>query len=474
MTFYFYDLETSGFNPRTDRIMQFAGQRTTLELETVGEPDNLLIKMTPDVLPEPGAVLVHGITPQRTLKEGVTEAKFCKYFEDKIFKPDTVFVGFNNLRFDNEFIRFTLWRNFFDAYEWSWKNGCSLWDMLDLARATRALRPEGINWPFDSKGKPTNRLQSLSTMNSLPHVDAHDALSDVNALISLAALLRQKQPRLFDYFFNIRTKDRVRDLVTQGKPLLYTSGRYSSDFCNTTVVVMVAEKADNSGALMYDLRIDPEQFTKLDATDLKQLWQDRSANAEYFPVKELKYNRCPALSPIGVLDGEVRERINLDQAAVNHNLKKLSQYPRFGEKLKEALDSMWPKSQPQMVIDEQKVDGLLYEGFVNGSDKIKMSAVRAAGEDNVGSLGLKFSDARLESLLPLYISRNFPGSLSPAQKDHWKTFVLQKLNSGGKTSLAEQYFQKIDEALASGGLSKQKFSLLEDLKDYGTAITPAA
>ena len=105
-SFYFYDLETSGVNPRTGRIMQFAGQRTDLSLKPIGEPDNILIKLTNDVLPEPDAILITGITPQSTQVDGITEAEFLRYFSDNICAPDTIFVGFNNVRFDDEFIRF--------------------------------------------------------------------------------------------------------------------------------------------------------------------------------------------------------------------------------------------------------------------------------------------------------------------------------------------------------------------------------
>src|SRR5579884_1078578 len=188
MTFYFFDLETSGFSCRDDRVMQFAGQRTDMELNPLGEPDNILIKMTPDVLPQPDAVLVHGITPQRTLAEGITEAEFAKYLTSQVCNKDTIMVGYNNLRFDNDFIRFTLWRNFHDAYEWSWKEGCSTWDLLDVVRMTRALRPDGIKWPFAPDGTPSNRLEYMTVVNNLEHVNAHDALSDVQAAIDVARL----------------------------------------------------------------------------------------------------------------------------------------------------------------------------------------------------------------------------------------------------------------------------------------------
>ena len=158
---FFYDLETSGISPRNSRIMQFAGQRTDLNLNPIGEPIDLHVAMTPDILPDPEAVLITGITPQKTLAEGLTEAEFLRYFTDEVATPGTVFMGFNTVRFDDEFIRFLHYRNFFDAYEWQWQDSRSKWDMLDVVRITRALRPDGIKWPFDSKGRASNRLELL-------------------------------------------------------------------------------------------------------------------------------------------------------------------------------------------------------------------------------------------------------------------------------------------------------------------------
>ena len=104
-SFFFYDLETSGFDAKAARIVQFAGQRTDMDLQPLGDPVNVIIKLTPDVLPDPDAVLVTGITPQQTLSEGITEADFLKLFYEEVVKPDTIFVGFNSVRFDDEFMR---------------------------------------------------------------------------------------------------------------------------------------------------------------------------------------------------------------------------------------------------------------------------------------------------------------------------------------------------------------------------------
>ena len=245
-TFFFYDLETSGLNPREDRIMQFAGQRTDSEFNLIGEPVDILVKMTSDALPSPGAIMVTKITPQSTLRDGISEAEFCRYITEEVFIPNTVTLGYNTVRFDDEFMRATLWRNFYDPYEWEWKDGRSRWDILDVVRLVRALRPEGINWPFTEEGKATNRLELLTKLNGLSHEHAHDALSDVYATIAVAKMLKEKQPKMFEYLYKMREKNAVKQLVNleHKKPFVYASGRYASDFNNDEKLEYIANIAN--------------------------------------------------------------------------------------------------------------------------------------------------------------------------------------------------------------------------------------
>jgi exodeoxyribonuclease-1 len=471
-TFYFYDLETSGFSGRNDRIMQFAGQRTDKDLNPIGEPDNIYIKMTADILPQPEAVLVHGITPQKTLAEGITEAEFAKYLTSQVSVPDTILVGYNNIRFDNDFIRFTLWRNFHDAYEWSWKNGCGTWDLLDVTRMTRALRPEGIKWPFAPDGKPSNKLEYITSVNGLDHADAHDALSDVMACLALARLLKQKQPKLFEYLLNNRSKDKIAPLVNAGRPLVYTSGRYPSEFNKTTVAVIVTQKDDKSGALMYDLRIDPDEFRDLPAAELAARWSARGEDVPYFPVKTVGYNKCPAMAPFEVLEkDDGYAKLQLHKELVLNHLQKLKKADGFGAKLLEALEIMWPKRQAGLVDDPLKVDGQLYDGFLPDGDRAKMSVIRTAKAEELSNLNLDFKDGRLKLLLPLYKARNFQTNLNDQERQEWEFFRRQKLVASGQM---ERFFGRLEEIAKTPGIDDQKRYLLEELNLYAQTVTPGA
>jgi exodeoxyribonuclease-1 len=469
MKLYFFDVETSGFRAREDRIMQFAGQRTDMDLNPVSEPDNILVKMTPDILPQPDAVLVHGITPQKTIAEGITEAELTKYLTSQVFTKDTIAVGFNNIRFDNDFIRFTFWRNFTDAYEWCWKDGCSTWDLLDVVRMTRALRPDGIKWPVDSEGRPSNKLEYLSRINKLDHVDAHDALSDVNASIALAKLIKDKQPQLFNYLLEHRSKNKVAPLVGAGKPIVYTSGRYPSEFNKTTVAVSAIEKPDKSGALMYDLRIDPDEFKNLNAAELAKKWAARGDDAPYFPVKVLSYNRCPAVAPLTVLEkDDGYKKLGLHKEVIKDHYGKLRTATGFGEKLLEALEVMWPKRTTELVADPQKVDNQLYDGFIKDEDKTKMSALRSSNPKEISDFS--FKDERLNLMLPLYKARNYPSTLDQQELTDWEQFRQTKLIASGQ---AKNFFKRLEELAKTPGLDGEKQYLIEELNLYAQSVLPA-
>lgn len=195
-TFFFYDLETSGLNPRQDRIMQFAGQRTDLELRPIGEPYNILVTLNDDTLPAPDALFVTGITPQQTQADGMTEAEFAKLWSTKCLPKIPLWLGLIIFVLTTSLFGRFFWRTFNDPYEWAWRDGRSRWDMLDVVRMTRALRPEGIEWPVVD-GKEVNKLELITKVNGIDHFKAHDALSDVEALIATTKLIKDKQPQLY-------------------------------------------------------------------------------------------------------------------------------------------------------------------------------------------------------------------------------------------------------------------------------------
>lgn len=473
-TLFWYDLETSGINPREDRVMQFAGQRTTLELEPVGDPVNVFITMSNDILPQPDAILLTGITPQQTINDGVTEAAFLKKFCDEIAVPGTIFVGFNTIRFDDEFMRYLQYRNFYDPYVWQWKEDRGRWDLLDVVRMTRALRPEGMHWPVVD-GKPGNRLELLTKANNIPHDGAHDALADVVASIEIAKLIRKNQPKLFTWLLKMRDKSQVKALVETGEPFVYSSGKYANDTEKTTVAAWLAEHPKKQGALVYDLRTDPTEFLTMDAQALAERWRwtaDREAPPR-LPVKTMQFNRCPAVAPLSVLDEASQQRIRLSPELAQTHLKIIKENPSFKETVVAALALLDVEQGKRQKTQKLPAEAQLYDGFFDTHDSNLFGVVRAAQPNELTpELAESFHDKRLKTLLARYKARNYPTSLTPDERTAWEAHRHEALLGGGQNSQLAKFMHRLGE-LAQSDTSGNKRFLLEELQLYAESIMPS-
>lgn len=460
-TFFFYDLETSGFDPRTQRIMQFAGQRTTLDLEPIGQPVDVLIELTSDVLPDADAILVTGITPQRTRSEGLTEKQFLDMFHEDVAVPGTIFLGFNSIRFDDEFMRSIHYRNLFDPYEWQWKDGRGKWDLLDVVRMTRALRPDGIKWPFSKDGRPANRLELIASINGLEHTHAHNALSDVRASIEVARLIYEKQPKLFKYLEEMRDKQKIKDFAATNSMFVYTSGRYESEFEKTTVVTSLGECEDGSGTIVYDLRFDPEEWLSVKPSDREKTKS---------PLKVMKYNHCPAVAPLSVLDDESWSRVGLTRQSVAQHHAKV---PELTERLIQTLEkksNIAPQSMLELPIDE--VDARIYDGFYKEKDKKLCARIHDMSVEELLDFVPEFDDPRLPGLFFLYKARQFPKSQLADDRALWEQYLERKLLEGGDSSRYARFMKRLEELARLEYLDADKRYVLEELALYAQSVVP--
>ncbi|MHA6494084.1 exodeoxyribonuclease I [Pseudomonas borbori] len=424
---FWYDYETTGIDPRRDRPLQVAGIRTDENLNEIGEPLNIYCQPSDDILPHPAACLVTGITPQRLASEGLSEVEFMTRLHEQLAQPGTCGVGYNSLRFDDEVTRYSLYRNFFDPYAREWQGGNSRWDLIDLVRTAYALRPEGINWP-DVDGRVSLKLELLTAANGIEHGQAHDALSDVRATIALARLIRSRQPRLFDYLYGLRSKQRVLDQVRLLQPLVHISGRFAGARHYLAMVLPLAWHPRNRNALIVcDLQADPSPLFELDAQTLRQrLYTRRDDLAENelpVPLKLLHINRCPVVAPLSVLREQDIERLQLD---VDAGQARASQLREQQSNWQEKLTEIYAEEDFAACEDPEQQ---LYNGFIGDRDRRLCEQVRHATPERLAKEAWPFDDARLPELLFRYRARNFPASLNETEQQRWRTFCQQRLTS---------------------------------------------
>lgn len=465
---FWYDYETTGIDPRRDRPLQVAGIRTDEALNEIGESLNLYCHPSDDILPHPVACLVTGITPERLQSRGLTEAEFMTRLHGELAQPGTCVAGYNSLRFDDEVTRYSLYRNFFDPYAREWQGGNSRWDLIDMVRTAYALRPEGIVWP-EQDGNVTLKLERLTEANGIDHGQAHDALSDVRATIALARLIRDRQPKLYDYLYRLRSKQGVLDQIRMHEPLVHISGRFSAARHYLSMVLPLGWHPRNRNALIVcDLAADPAPLLELDPDTLRRrLYTRRDDLAEGelpVPLKLLHINRCPVVAPLNVLRPQDRERIGLD----------LDGCLKVAQALVQAR-AVWQEKLAPIYAEEsfsasEDPEQQLYDGFIGDRDRRLCEQVRQADPARLAKEQWPFDDPRLPELLFRYRARNFPETLSATEQQQWRDFCRQRLSAPewGAPNTLENFDSAMAEQLNNAGA--ESHAVLEAWSQYALAL----
>lgn len=471
---FWHDYETWGAEPRRDRPCQFAGVRTDEDLNVIDDPVVIFCQPTPDYLPHPEACLVTGINPFEALEKGLPEAEFCRRIAGQFSQPNTCVAGYNSIRFDDEVTRHMLYRCFYDPYEREWKNGNSRWDIIDLVRMTHALRPDGIAWPQKEDGTPSFRLENLTAANGIEHVGAHDALADVQATIGMARLVKKEQPKLYDWLYQLRNKNKVKPLLDLNRKdmLLHVSGMFpASRGCLAVVMPLMLHPVNQNGIVVFDLSQDPDTWLDLDPADIRHRLFSRSAelaeDEERVALKTVHINKCPALAPLATLGEDARQRygIDLDRCA-QHREKLLADVA-----LQAKLRQVFAEPGLEAVTDP---DHMLYSGgFFADQDRRLMDDIRIATGEALRDMAPPFQDPRLPEMLFRYRARNFPDTLDTAEAQRWQTWCAQQLadNPNGVGLDARAYFARLDELAVE---RPEQSNFLDELRRYGESVCSRA
>ena len=476
-TFLWHDYETFGAQARRDRPAQFAAIRTDADLNEIGEPIMLYCQPANDFLPDPQSCLITGITPQQCLELGVPEHRFAATIEQAFSQAGTIGVGYNTIRFDDEITRFMFWRNLIDPYAREWQHQCGRWDLLDVVRMTYALRPEGIEWPLREDGKPSFRLEHLAAANGLLHEAAHDALSDVRATIALARLIKQKQPKLFDFCFALHKKDRVADEIGMQlapalrAPFLHVSGMFPTERgCLGLVWPLAQHPSNKNEIIVWDCSHDPRELFGLDADTIRtRMFTRADAMPEgmtRLPVKSIHLNKSPMLvANLKTLTPAMAARWGIDLEQGRANAALAAAGPDMG--------AVWARVfQRPGAAESLDVDEDLYGGFVGNNDRRLLDSLRKESPAKLAALRPSFDDKRLQELLFRYRARNFPQTLSEAEQQQWEEHRAARLfdgEAGART--VDQLFGEIDHLQETA--DERGEEILGALYDYAEMVAPA-
>lgn len=476
-SFLWHDYETFGADTRCDRPAQFAAIRTDMDLNEVGEPIMHYCRPSPDYLPDPQACLITGITPQRCLQFGIAEHQFAARIAEALGASGTIGVGYNTIRFDDEITRFLFWRNLLDPYAREWQNNCGRWDILDMMRAAYALRPDGIEWPKNAEGRPSFRLEDLAAANGIAHVSAHDALSDVRATIGLARLVRKRQPRLFDFCFGLRRKERVAEEIgwPRQRPLLHVSGMIPPERgCIAFVLPIAVHPSNRNEIVVWDLGEDPTQLLSLDAATIRMRLftktEDLPEGVARLPIKTIHLNRSPiVIGNLNTLPPAMAERWGLDPALAQ---KHADLAAACG--LSVRMTALWPEVFQRPQEGAPDVDEDLYGAFISNNDRRLLERLRLLSAEELAAAKPDFQDRRLEELLFRYRARNFPGTLHAEEKRRWEDHCAARLHEGAGGARTLKALGRLIGELMKDGPGERDRNILAEVADYAASLMPAS
>ena len=471
MSFYFYDLETTGLDPFKDRIMQFGGQRLDDDLQPAGELEEFYIKLSEDILPHPQAIITHKILPQTANLEGLSEYQFLNWLEKNVYTDSTIYGGYNTINFDNQFMRWLHWRNFAPVAPML-ASAASL-DIYKLFRLTADLRPEGLNWPRDQVSKrPRLTLGALTAANQIEHGRIHSAAGDVQATVALAHLVKNAQPKLFAHFMKLLQPSFAAEIIGQSsRPFIHNHYNNLSFGASTTLATVLAEHPTKVGCfIIYDLRQDVVPWQKLSAYDLSlRLKRIGPKDQLATPFSILDINQSPVVAPASVLDAASTKRLGLSQSQISKNWQNL-QKSGLAKLVSDAYLKL-TNDNVEATAASSLFEASLAKAKASDDDEQKRQQIRVAKQAEIAELNLKFDDPRFKYLQLLYQARNFPKTLKIDQLFEWEKYKEQ-IFLANKPSGLDIFRKHLRQSLMQFKDDAEVLNILEELQTYVENILP--
>ncbi len=448
MQILWYDYETSGRDVAADRPVQLGWQFTDPGMEPHDDSRSLLVRLPDDVLPSPGAMLVHQILPEVHQRDGISEAELANHL-DELIVPKTVVAGYNSRAFDDRFTQHIFYRSLRDPYAWQHADGRARLDLYPVVLSYFVMTPQAIRWPEDHDGRPRFKLDRIGPLNQLDQdlKRAHDASADVAVTARLAHQLARHDADFFSACLKRIDKHFVTDQIrangrSEGLLEITPFAGWEQGFTRDLWIPFRLSERSND-YVAFDLKNEPEALmaglsSLIESTNLSAI--DVKKQAGELGLHTVRINSQPMLFRRTTLEPEVKARLQAfgrDEVIQNRHLDiwhHIQDSPAFKQLYQLALRVL--REEPLSMPDD--VDFALYTGgFLSTADKDLLAGLPLMDPEALAQVGSVFDDPRYGELLFRYRARNFSYSLTQAEWRRWQKIRRDKFTGAGnlKTSV---------------------------------------
>lgn len=445
-TYLFYDIETTGLNKCFDQVLQFAAIRTDHQLNELSRYE-IQIKLNPDVIVSPAALITHRIGIAEFSK-GLSEYEAIQKIHALFNTPNTITVGYNSLGFDDEFLRFSFYRNLLSPYTHQYANNCGRIDIYPITLLYYLFKPNHLKWP-NNNGSVNLKLENLNAMNQFFQGQAHNAMVDVEVTLALARKLFEDQTMwhyVIDYFQKKNDESRIAN-QTIG---FLVNGKIGAESRYIAPVLYLGQHLHYKNQLLY-LRLDDPNLIKTKQDKLKEstrIFKKRLGEPPIFLPDKDRYWQ--------LISDERKKMVEQNKQWLGNNselLKSITQYYQH-EKYPE--------------VPERDADAALYAiGFPTPAEEKCFQQFHAAKTVEKEALAMRISHSVRREQAIRILGRHFPEYLSNDNKNDFDAYLQsQPVDYRGEKKLTRMQAESEINELMKGKLDVEQMTLLMELRGF--------
>ena len=453
-TYLFYDIETTGLNKCFDQVLQFACIRTDHELNELSR-DEIHIKLNPDVIPSPAAVITHRIGVNEWTK-GLSEYDGIKKIHALLNTPNTISVGYNTLGFDDEFLRFSFYKNLLSPYTHQYANQCGRMDMYPITLLYYLFKRDHLQWP-NNNGITNLKLENLNACNQFFKGQAHNAMVDVEVTLALARKLFSDQKMwefVIDYFHKKTDEERIA-----GNTLGFmVNGKIGSASQFIAPVMHLGQHLHYKNQSLW-LRLDEPNLSDGSARASKR--EEPTKISDYTRVFKKRLGEPPIFLPmkeryLNLLSDERKNNFVKNKTWLENNVDTLKSITNYYQHEK------YPD------VPERDIDAALYTiGFSTPAEEKWFQQFHTAKPEEKEAIAMRIPNATRREQAIRIIGRHFPEYLSEENKKYFATYLQSHpIDFRSEKKLTrENALIKIEDLLKNKVLDDEQRKLLMELQN---------
>ena len=455
----FYDFETCSSNVSYGQIIQVAAVLLNDNFQELDRYE-ARCKLSPGVVPEAMALLVNKTTPKILKETNLSHYQMVRELVKK-FKDwkNSIFIGYNSINFDEEFLRRTLFKNLDYPYL-TVTNGNERADLFGLARASHLYYPGCIKTPISDKNNPVFKLDQLAPMNGIKHNDAHSAISDVLATIEIAKLLSKSAPNVWKASLLTTSKDKTMQIIKNELTFCTDFFYYGKSF--PFVLTFLCEHPQWGYPMCFDLKEDPNFYFNLEKNELK-----KALNKTPKVVRTIKHKKHPIImnSKYG-MNFEIYKKIGLNK--LQERAKLIQKNKEFANRVSKIMDEDLREKQDFDSQEDVYAEESIYKKFTTKEDNAIMPAFHKAEWKEKFLILQKFKDERLRYFGKKILYEESPESLP---KDEYETMhkeIASRVLSSNKENwnTIPRTYSEIDTLRNKFKDDNEKLKMLNEINSY--------